>query len=191
MMLWALLTTSMLAEISKGGLVFVIFFLVVWGVIAISSIKAAKKSQLNRMAPPPLPGQGNVRRVLPKIGPMGVRQTAGLPRRPIPGVAMALPPLSTITKTAAMQRAAMNARGVRSGKPGVKPPSLPTASQSGQVASAASRIASPARTAVSTPTQVRPRVASWINAQTLRSQFLLAEALRPPVALRKDPFTSR
>ena len=26
MMLWALLTTSMLAEISKGGLVFVIFF---------------------------------------------------------------------------------------------------------------------------------------------------------------------
>jgi hypothetical protein len=32
----------------------------------------------------------------------------------------------------------------------------------------------------------RSRVASWINAGTVRSEFLLAEALRPPLALRES-----
>src|SRR5438046_2564281 len=85
---------DMRAEISMGGLIFVAFILVVWGAIAISSIKAAKNSQVTRVAPPPLAsGQGYERRVLPKVGPVGVRQTGvrqtgGLPRRPIPGVAV-------------------------------------------------------------------------------------------------------
>jgi len=187
-MQWAQLANFVLAQISVGALIFVAFFLVVWGAIAISSIKAAaKKPTSGRMTPLPLPpGSRNVRvpPPLPRATMRGVPQMAVRPRAPVEGFGV-----PTVGRGAPLQRGA-KARGVRSGKPQVQAPTAPRGGQmsGGQVASNASGVSS---TAVSTSAQVRSAVSSWVNIKTLRSEFLLAEALRPPVALRDEEIRRR
>ena len=70
----------------------------------------------------------------------------------------------------------------------VKPPPLEPPAKAAQPAPpplpaipAPPRAAAPATVAVPS----RSLVAQWINMRTLRSQFILAEALQPPLALRK------
>ena len=158
--------TSILAEVNVVALIFIGFFLFVWGTIAIMSIKAAaKQSAATRVTPPPLP-----------------------PLSRIPAQGMPLPPLSTIGRTVPQQRVAAKGRGVRSRKPKSQPPPFPATPQSAAIGSIVGGVASANRASVSSPAEVRSAVSSWVNVKTLRSEFLLAEALRPPVALRKDPF---
>ena len=156
-MQWAQLASSVLAEISAGALIFVAVFLIVWGAIAISSIKAAAKKPTGpRVAPLPLQqGRTNVRvpPPLPRAGTRGNVQPVA-------------------RRTAPVQKPA-KARVVQGSKPPLPPPVVPAAAT------------------ISTPAQVRSAVTDWVNIKTLRSEFLLAEALKPPVALRNDPFTSR
>ena len=189
-MQWTQLQGSMLAEVSVGALIFVAIFLIVWGTIAISSIKAAaRKTTALRTTPPPLPPAGN-RRVPPPLPRVGTRVNVPpaptVRRGPMTGVAAKLPPLPQKAQGATVNRAALKARGVRIGKQ--QAPVAPTLPQPDKVASGGGGLR--AGDTTSSPAQVRSAVSSWLNVNTLRSQFLLAEALRPPVALRKDPFTS-
>jgi hypothetical protein len=180
---WAQLASSVLAEVNLLPLFFIalLLLLVAWGAISSLSIKAAAKKPTGvRITPPPLPpARRNVGMPppLPRLTPRG----------PATGVSGALPPLPRLAQGAPAQRVAKT-RGMRSGNPPA--PVVPTARRGAQVASIVSAIASPAREAVSTPAQLRSAVSSWVNVKTLRSEFLLAEALRPPVALRDDPFAS-
>jgi len=173
------------AELFK--VVVVLFFLILWGIKAVVDLAIGTKKKPTMQAPPPLPP---VRRQVPLVPPMVPRNAPRVNApRPIatiptnaaqaPAVNQALsarpaplPPISSLAKAPPKRKS-------KTAKPALPP------QNAAQLSAIVGAVASSPRPAVAPPPITRSAVASWINVRTLRSQFLLAEALRPPVALRE------
>ena len=146
-----------------------VIVLIVWGVGAmVSTIKKAQAQAQTRQkqarAPYaiPLPAQRTV---------AGQARPASLP----PPLPMALPPLSTLGGAQATRQ-----RAVRQAPPAAKqaraaaPPARPVA-----------RIPSPPPKPAVAPRPATPdTIAGLLRPTTVRAQFILAEVLQPPLALR-------
>ena len=172
---------------------------VIWAIKSILDVarNAKRKQQQQQLRPPTQSPALQARQVPPSVrrpgGPTGGPQRRpaapvrpAVAARPKPLVAprptavkstaaQRLPPLSALTAKAAPRRA------VPPPLPGQAAPSRPAAAPArAAVAAAVRQKQSPAPMAASS----QFGVAGWVNCQTVRSQFLLSEALQPPLALR-------
>ena len=179
-MLWSLTTLHLLANGDTNPIVPIVvigIFMLIWGSAAIAGIKAAAKKHHTppRPQPPRLPPtRATVRTPPPLPGIPRPFPPRPLPRSPLSASGAPLPPLRTKTRGQPMKAPPLPL-------PAAKP--APRTRQVGTNPTPTTRPAAPAPTQPST----RSKIATWLTPQTLRSQFILTEALRPPAALRKDP----
>ena len=152
---------SILASDDYEGMIKLIggvIVLIVWAVGAMAStIKKAQAKSRQKQAPfaPPLPAQ----------------RTVAAPARPAsrpPPLPMALPPLSTLARSQPPKR------------PATQPP--PPAAPAKVIARVAEPAIKPARAARAVS---RDPIAGLLRPTTVRAQFILAEVLQPPLALRR------
>jgi len=147
-----------LADTDYIGAIAVVVILVVWATRALSAI--AKKSQ-------PSPPKPRFAPPPPQVRPIGKIALPPLGARPVAARPAALPPIANLIVSPA-----------------------PAAGRVGQVKSAVAPPLPPKRKdPVGPPVMPPPRTqaARWIGPRMLRSQFILAEALQPPLALRREP----
>lgn len=155
---------SILASDDYDGMIKLIggvIVLIIWGVGAMAStIKKAQAQARQKQArapfAPPLPAQ---------------RPIAAPARPPAipPRIPMALPPLSTLVRAQPPARAAAR----------------PKAAAPVQITSAPARVAVPKpKAAPVSPAVASSSIAGLLRPTTVRAQFILAEVLQPPLALR-------
>jgi hypothetical protein len=158
-----------------GKLILFAIIIVIWAVRAIANV--AKSSGQKKPSPPPMPAARSVAQpVPPPIQP-----------RPRPPVAARAKPVVVARQAAKPIKAAVPPSGRR-----LPPlPSLvrpPAPAQPGTQVARPAAVAAPARVPARQPVPAAapPRVgiARWADRQTVRSQFVLSEALQPPLALR-------
>jgi hypothetical protein len=107
----------------------------------------------------------------PSDAPPAMRNTR---RAPIPAGAMALPPLPT--------KAGKGIRKVARRAPAAAVPARPTNPPQGIVGAIQQ-----ARMTPTAPPPIaisRSQAAGWLDARTIRAQFILSEAMKPPLSLR-------
>jgi len=175
-------TSHLLAAGDTNPIVPILFigiFIFIWGAGAIAAIKsAAKKNQIARGPQPPRlpPTRAGARMPPPLPGIPQQFQTRQVQRSPLSPSGAPLPPLRT------------KPRGNLRKPPPLPLPAAKRGSQAPQPSSILASPTSPTRPPVPTSTSTRSKIAAWLTPQTLRSQIILTEALRPPAALRKDRF---
>ena len=148
----------------------VVVVLIIWGISSLLSAfgkarqKALKNQQQNRASIPPTTQRPPVR---PAVSP---RRPAALP--PLaPRTAAPLPPLRTLASPPRQVRPAVAKTAPR--------PSPKTLIPAPPQAPATPAMRSPSKAPV-----VSSAVASLLRPKTVRAQFILAEVLQPPLALR-------
>jgi len=153
-------THSILASSDDGifRLIVTVVVLIVWGITAMAStIKKAQAEARKKQARMPLaPG-----------APSTVMRAAPLPPL-VPQTSMALPPLPTLARKPSKPRAAI-AKSVPKAIPLAKPAALVTSAG----------VTPPVVSSV-----VQDAIPALLRPTTVRAQFILAEVLQPPLALR-------
>jgi hypothetical protein len=162
-----------------------IIFLIIWGISAVVS-KVNKQQQearrrlqeqnpLPTYTPPPPPRQRRIAEGLAERFPEVMMPP--MPQRPVPQRA-AQPRVAPQRSLAKPKRSTRRQPAVAA-RP--TPPPLPQQVAAPPPAQVAPPVRRPAPASASAPT-----IARWLRPQTLRSQFILTEVLRPPLALRAD-----
>lgn len=193
------LMPHILADHDDGFAKLIIFAViaVIWAIKSIVDVatKANRKKQQQQFRPPPQTPPIQARQAPPSARrpglPAGVPQrrsaapvrpaVAARPKPLVPprptavkkaAVAQRLPPLSALTGKPAPRRAA--------------PPPLPSQAAPARPPAAPAPVAAvrPKQTAIPTAASSQFSIAGWLNCQTVRSQYLLSEALQPPLGLR-------
>jgi len=151
------LPSILAASDSRTRLIFIgVIFLIFWAVQAVGALRGKSKEKATP-ASPPQPFQRMGQRV-PPVPRRSQRQAA--PRKAGAGKPPPLP-------------AGMTGRGKAQSisRPAPPPPLQPQ------------RRPTPAAQSAAIPS--RAVIKRWVDVKTLRSQFIMAEALKPPLALRK------
>jgi len=158
-----------------GKLILFAIILVIWAIRAIANV--AKSSGQKKPSPPPMPA----------ARPVAPRVPSPIQPRPKPLVAARAKPVLAARQAAKPIKAVVPAAGRRL-------PPLPSLVRPTAPAPPGAPVARPAAVAAPAPAPIRqpipatapPRVGivRWADRQTVRSQFILSEALQPPLALR-------
>lgn len=165
---------SILASSDESGIVKAVLFvivLIIWGISAlVKTINVARNQSARRNVAPPRMPPVPLQPARPVASPLPPR----MGQRPV-----ALPPLPALI-TAAPSRRAAPQRTVAA--PQASMPAVPAARPP-----ASQRQTAPAAAPPAAATKAPPRVSGFVDLlkpRTVRAQFILAEVLQPPLALR-------